>query len=159
MRLNPKELRRELEAAMLRDLPLQSPANRQHIVDRVMRIVVRHVTAKRGRGRPSGTAKFEEFDIFILSLLENAVAGQTATFATALVRKEVQESWDRTNEEMRRLGTPKGVDPRHVIGKSVDAATARIMKRLRGAGAYDVLFPIAFPNAAKVRRRNAPEQL
>jgi hypothetical protein len=151
-----RKLRREL-SEFFREQPREMLEKRSHMVGCVMEIVLQHAAAKRKKGRPPGTTKYEEFDTAIFSAVSIAVAGRSAAFATALVRKEVKERWERAVASMRQLG--KSAEDAEVatqrgIGRNVDAAVARIMKRLRGAGAYDVLYPSAFPvAAAKVRRR------
>jgi hypothetical protein len=166
MRLDQRKLRREL-LQVVRQAPVTTSGRRfaSAVVDQVMQVIVQHITAKRRPGRPPGTAKYEEFDTAILSAVSNAVAGQSATFATALVRREVEERWERATSSVRQLGKSAAdaeLATQRGIGKNVDAAVARIMKRLRGAGAYDVLYErdvlysSAFPvAAAKVRPRIA----
>ena len=123
MALDETKLRREL-AGVLRQ---------QRLVDDVMEIVVRHVAAKGPRGRPSGTAKFEDFDATVMALVNHDAAGQPYAAVTVMVRKEVEKLWSLTGPTLRQRS----------IGKNINAAVARIMRRLHGMGGYDIAFPVA----------------
>lgn len=123
MRLDETKLRRELTEVL----------QRKDRVDKVMDIVIRHLTQNRRRGRPAGTAKFEEFDATIIGLVNHDFRGQPYSAVSSLVRDAVEACWNRMHPTKRQSG----------IGKNVEAATARIMRRLHGDNAYAIAYPIA----------------
>lgn len=123
MRLDETKLRRELTEVL----------RRKDLVDKVMDIVIRHLAQNRKRGRPAGTAKFEEFDATIIALVNHDAAGQPYGAVSSLVRNAVEARWNGVHPTKRQSG----------IGKNVEAATARIMRRLHDDDAYAVAYPIA----------------
>jgi len=100
------------------------------------------VIAKRGKGRPVGTARFEEIDHVLIGLANQYFFGRPGISVKAAIHDTVEERW--------RLIKQMGGDPHASLGTSLASISARVFARLR----TDISWYVeAYPFARHIKTR------